>query len=507
MTRTFAPMGVIASSALVLALLAGCSGGTHGNPGFVPADAQSSLGTARAWQPSLIGGLGDPRTSGLDDWTSPFDAAPTAYDINGDGTDELIALSRDAKVYVFDALTGEVLAMLPTTLPRAWHIEKVLNSVSVGVLNPGEAPTIVVTNPAAYVAGWRYNPSESDSHDFVFERQFDVRTTACYKSPGMDAKPTLGDLDGDGRLEIVVQTEEIGFYALRADGSTLWKQCWGGGNSAPIIADLDGDGKNEVIVASDGGFLSVLNGRNGDPLWTFDATRFGITPASIVVSPTVADLDGVLPLEVLFTARHAPDGDADTYADNHMAIFAVHQNLRTYQSELLWVRQPAWANPLSDTQLVVHDVDGDGSADIFGMDWNTIGHFPGDWERLGPAHIFRLDANGNDVWVREIDTWWSNQEIALADLDGNGALSILANGPAGPYDGIWRLSAATGAAEAFLPLGDWKVVRGPQLFDLRHDGTMQLVFPVEPLDTEKQRGAIVVYELGVPFDAPWTGSS
>ncbi len=488
---------------LALSMLAGCSGGKAAPVGFVPSNMHSDLGTAKAWQPKLVIGLGDPSTSGRPAWTPQFDAAPKAYDLDGDNVDELIAQANDTNVYVFRALTGHVLAVIPTTTPPAWHIERVLNGVEVGVLRPGESPSVIITSHAAYVSAWRFNPAASDSEHFTFDRQFNRRMDECHSSPGMDAKAALGDLEGNGELGIVVQTEERGFYALRADGSTLWKQCWAGGNSAPVIADLDGDGKNEVIVGSDSGFVAVLAAANGDPIWTFDAALTGITPASISVSPTVADLDGVSPLEVLFTARDAPD-EVDFMAD-HMAIFAVHENPTTYQAELLWMRQPQWANPLSYTQLIVADVDGDGNADIFGMDWNTIGHIPGDWERLGPAHVFRLDAGGNDVWVRETDTWWSNQDIALADLDGSGSISVLVNGPAGQYDGIWRMSATTGAAEGFLALDGWKVMRGPELFDLRHDGDMQVVFPVRPTEGKEPRGAILVFELGVPYSAPAPG--
>ena len=500
------PLRTLAFAAFTAALLSGCADArAAAASAFVPAHPQG-LGQAQAWQPALLAALGSPSTSGTTAWPRQFDVAPKAYDIDGDGTDELVAQANDTKVYVF-ALTGHVLAVLPTTYPPAWHVERVLNEVEVGVLRPGEPPSLVVTDHAAYVAAWRYDPAASGKDHFAFERQFDRRMDECFKSPGMDAKATLGDVDGDGTLEVAVQTEEAGFYVLRADGSTLWSKCWGGGNSAPVIADLDGDGRPEVVVGSDGGFLSVLAGATGAPLWTFDATKSGITPGSITVSPTVADLDGAPPLEVLFTARDAPAGGSDSYANDHVAIFAVHADPVTYQATLLWMRQPAWANPLSDTQLVVTDADGDGRADVFGMDWNTIGHYPGDWERLGPAHLFRLDAKGNDVWVRPMDTWWSNQDIALADLDGNGALSVLANGPAGPYDGMWRLSAATGAAEGFLPLDGWKVTRGPQLADLRHDGSMQLLFPVEPTDGAVARGAIVVFDLAVPYNSPWAGAS
>src|SRR5687767_387626 len=63
------------------------------------------------------------------------------------------------------------------------------------------------------------------------------------------------------------------------------------------------------------------------------------------------------------------------------------------------------------------------------IDRNTIGHRPGDWERPGPAHVFRLDRHGEDVWVREIDACWSNQDILVADSDGDGEADVLVNGP------------------------------------------------------------------------------
>lgn len=494
------------ATCVCLALLAGCTGQADGPEAFLLSDAPDTLGSSKVWQPSLIAALGPPSSSGLPAWTPQFDAAPTAYDLNGDGVDEIIAHASDKKVYVLSALTGRALAVIPTTYPPAWHGERILNTVAAGVLRPGEAPTLVITNHAGYVSAWRFDAANSDEDHFAFDRLFDRRMDECSKSPSIDSGAALGDLLGNGQLEIVVQTEETGFFALRPDGTTLWGKCWAGGNAAPVIADLDGDGKVEVIVGSDSGFLSVLAGASGAPQWTFDASAHGVTPASIVVSPTVADLDGVGPLEVLFTARDAPPGDATTWASNHVAIFAVHQDPVTYEAKMLWMRQPGWANPLSHTRLVVTDVDGDGRMDILGMDWNTIGHYPGNWERLGPAHVFRLTAQGEDVWVRPMETWWSNQDIAVADLDGDGSLSVIVNGPAGQYDGMWSLSATTGKAEAFLPLdAEWKVARGPQLFDLRHDGSMQLVFPVKPMVDGDGRGAILVLDLDTAFAAPWPG--
>lgn len=449
--------------------------------------------------------FGDPAASGLRQWPAQFDVAPKAFDLDGDGLDELVAQGNDTFVYVFSP-QGQVVARLPTTIPGDWYVERVLNQAEAAVLRPGEPPSLVVTNPAAYVTVWQVDLALSRPGHIEFRRMWEERMDACFGWPGMDAKPTLADLDGDGELEILVQTEEVGFFALRADGTELWRQCWAGGNSSPVAADLDHDGRPEVVVASDDGLVAALDGRSGDPLWTFDAARF-VRPASISVEPTVADLDADGESEVLFTVRNAPDADPSTWPQAHMAIFAVHRSRVTWQAELVWMRQPDWANPLSYTRLAVLDADGDGRLDIFGMDWNTVGHWPGDWERLGPAHAFRLDADGNDVWVRTLDTWWSNKDIAIADTDADGRLEVVvdAPGPSG-HDSLTSLDAESGGTVRAIELPGWQVLRGPVMTDLLHDGRMQAVVPVSPTEGDTTRGVLLVIELDVPYRAPWRGA-
>jgi outer membrane protein assembly factor BamB len=451
--------------------------------------------------------LGDPASTGLSSWTPRFDAMPKAVDLDGDGTDEIVAQANDTHVYVFDSRTGRVLANLPTSpLPAGWFVDRILNPVEAAVLRPGEAPSLVVTDTAARVTVWRF--VRGDAQAFEFERVWERRMNQCNPQPSMDARAVVADLDGDGAKEIVLQTEEVGVMALKADGATLWKQCWGGGNADPVVDDLDGDGRPEAIFAADDGYLSVLDGASGAVKWTYDVKSAGIAPGSVAVAPTVAELDGEWPKEVLLTARNVPSPDPARFAEAHMAIVAVHASAATnWEGQALWVRVPGWANPLSYTRLVVRDVDSDGRADIFGMDWNTIGHKPGNWERLGDAHAFRLDADGNDVWVRDLETWWSNKDIALVDATGDGQLDVLANGPYVGQDGLWVLSAADGDPKAFLPAGGWKVVRGPQLLDLRHDGNLALVLPVEPVDEGDPRGAILIIDLGIKAEPVEAGGA
>ncbi len=83
------------------------------------------------------------------------------------------------------------------------------------------------------------------------------------------SNPAVGDLDGDGRLEIVAIRRSGGLVALRANGTVLWQ------TSAPellrsrageitrggvvTVADLEGDGSVEVIVGK-----HIFEGATGD---------------------------------------------------------------------------------------------------------------------------------------------------------------------------------------------------------------------------------------------------
>jgi outer membrane protein assembly factor BamB len=452
-------------------------------------------------KPALV--LGDPATSGRERWMSDVDAYPVkAYDFDGDGVDEVVVHANDTHVLVFHGKTGRVLADLTTTYPPGWYLERVLNGVEAARLAPGEPPSIVVTNHAAYVSVWQFVPSQSDGQRFAFAKRWEHRLDLLHASPSMDSKPVLADLDGDGDAEILAQTEELGVYALRHDGTVMWKLGIGGGNAEPAVGDLDGDGQPEVVFASDAGVVTAVDGKAGRIAWAFDARGTGVSPASIPVAPTIADLDGKPPSEVLFTARDAHD--EHDFAQDHMAVFAV----RGVQGKgsVVWVHQATWANPLSYTHLIAHDLEGDGRPEVLGMDWNTFGHIPGDWEHTGPAHVFALDARGEERWVRELDAWWSNKDLALLDIDGDGRLEVLANGPAEGADGLWVFDARSGKAEGFLSAWPWKVERGPALADLWGKGTTQLLLPVRPVDEQgAPRGAVLVYDLGAAWDAPWPG--
>jgi WD40 repeat protein len=72
----------------------------------------------------------------------------------------------------------------------------------------------------------------------------------------VNSSPALGDIDGDGDIEVVVGSRDKKVYVWHHDGSAVtgWPNTTGGSvHSSPALGDIDGDGDIEVVVGSEDG--------------------------------------------------------------------------------------------------------------------------------------------------------------------------------------------------------------------------------------------------------------
>ncbi|WP_420629574.1 FG-GAP repeat domain-containing protein [Candidatus Leptofilum sp.] len=281
-------------------------------------------------------------------------ASPAAADFNGDGDLEIVVGGYDGRLNLLSfngsnwnvADTVQVANALNTKLPASEHqaTGRIESAPAIGdVDNDGDLEIVVTTggfpdaqNPVdnkhggiivyevsgglslSLKAGWPYLALDEGGQGTGGSTPDGVRD-------GIWSSPALGDLNGDGDLEIVTLGLDRRIYAVEHNGTAVsgWPlsrdnaPLLRGGWSSPALADIDGDGLVEIIVGTDsppwngddgsGPFPSQYNSPdytkatvwalNGDgsfvPGWPT------ITEQQVQSSPAVGDIDGDGDLEIV----------------------------------------------------------------------------------------------------------------------------------------------------------------------------------------------------------------
>ena len=216
------------------------------------------------------------------------------------------------------------------------------------------------------------------------------------------SSPSVGDIDGDGRPEIVFGTgdywvrnggasDATKVFALNLNGTLKWVRDTGGYTLAsPTLADLDGNGVLDVAIGtfegSNPGMVFALRGTNGSDLAGFPIRSGG---GVVLGQITTADLNG--------------DGGQDLLVPTGGGLFAYDgRNARP----LFGLAQ---GNTAFQNSPTIVDVDGNGLLDIIAAGTRANGTGVAyRWEmsasdnaRLGNLgwHTFRKDERRTGSWT------------------------------------------------------------------------------------------------------------
>jgi hypothetical protein len=207
----------------------------------------------------------------------------------------------------------------------------------------------------------------------------------------------LGDVDGDGALEILIADAATGrLRTIAIQGDSLVEQtplALTGTLSGIVVADLNTDGWDDVLIRTSVpfGFQVIANqeGSFGTPV----PIQTGSRPRDIEVLDR--DLDGDLDIAVL----RGSFAVLDFFENNGGGAFALESNL-----------VPAGADPLD---LEVNDVTGDGYPDLM-----IANHQSADLTRVLST------GNGNYALATPIDLSAPPVSLRIADFDGDGVLDV-----------------------------------------------------------------------------------
>ncbi|RMF02570.1 MAG: VCBS repeat-containing protein, partial [Chloroflexi bacterium] len=243
--------------------------------------------------------------------------SPAVGDIDGDGDLEIVFEGEDRRIHAYHH-TGVVVTGWPFyrySEDGDPILRGGLSSPALADIDGDNLPEIIVGGNSPKWGGEGTVPDYTYAAVWAFNGDSTVVDGwPQYVHQWVDSSPAVGDIDGDGDLEIVVGTGRKGIsgdgghyvFAWHADGTPVsgWPQPTSGEVPAsPALADLDEDGILDVIVGCgqetsnlDCTYLYAWKGTGtslpGFPMQPYSAQSWDHSPRSQPYSPVVADIDG-----------------------------------------------------------------------------------------------------------------------------------------------------------------------------------------------------------------------
>ncbi|MCR9294908.1 MAG: VCBS repeat-containing protein, partial [bacterium] len=241
----------------------------------------------------------------------------------------------------------------------------------------------------------------------------------------------FGDIDGDGRGDIIAQNGWLRAPEDRRNGHWEWHPDYTieRGSIPMLVVDPDEDGDNDIVWSSAHGFgVYWLEQVNVDGKRQF--VRHAIdTDWSQGHSPLWADLDGDGHAELITGKRYMAHGGADPGEYDPIALYRYQYNQAT-KSWDRWVMSPIGERVGVGLDPKVADIDGDGDLDFLasgrsGLYWlenlgprtSTVPLWSAPEYPAGSSAMLLIDAHGKQSSIADAESFGLRRAHIVAAIE------------------------------------------------------------------------------------------
>ena len=385
-------------TSLVLSLL-----GLAGTTG--PANADPSL----SLRSTFTRGYGAFNSQGSIDQVM---SSPALGDVTGDGFPEVVTGGMDGRISITNPDNGGVHRIIDVDLGS-------MIQASPGLVNidgdPGLEIVVAFVRRVPGASGVRVYDDLGHGGGLLFNQG---SSTAAPDS-GFLGTPAVGDINGDGLLDIVAGGFDQRVHAWSINGApvpgfpryTLDTML-----SSPALADIDGNGVLDVVIGGDmdfgqpmapGGYLWAFSGNGAD----IPGYPFRLSAEVIWSSPAIGDIDADGDLDIVV-------GTGRNFGANPDQRFLYAIDGRT-RSPL-----PGWPKVLDANTMgspALADLDGDAGLEVVMI--------------TGSGRVYSFDSNGAERWQHCARAPWANTcpgdaailaSPVIANVDGDGTNEVVA---------------------------------------------------------------------------------